>query len=862
MQVSRPALIVLSVVLVFSVFAPPRAAAQSVASGTIEGTVTDPTGGVVVGATVEMRNPITGFMRTTMTDSMGMFRFTNVPFNPYHIQVIAAGFAPSAQDVTIRTTVTVPVKFELTVAGITESVRVEAGAQDILENVPFAHSDLDLSTLNKLPTLSPGSGLSDAIVLTSPGVVADSNGFFHPLGDHAQTSFDIDGQPISDQQSKGFSTQIPVNAIENMEIVTGTPNAEYGDKTSLVVNATTRSGLGLTRPRGEVLAQYGSFGTPSVEANLGVGGPKAGWFIAANGLRSGRFLDTPEFNPIHAIGNNENTFNRFDFVPNNYDVVHVNLFLARNWFQIPNTLDTIGTDQRQKTETFDFAPGYQHTFSPKALLTINPFVRQDRVRYYPSPDPSSDAEAIVSQSRRLTNWGVRGDVSYVSGGRHNLKIGGQAMQTHLQENFGLGITDFTLNPVCLDRSGNPVLAPGVTDPNNCARSGFQPNDSFTPALLPLDLTRGGTSFQFAGKGNVNEFAGYVQDTMNVSNLTVNLGVRFDRYDAVSGAIKDWQAEPRVGVSYLIRPSGTVLRAGFAHTMETPYNENLLVAISPASQDLVTSFSAQGQAPLKPGSRNQFNVGLQQAINRYIQAEADYFWKFTDNAYDFGVLAFGSFNTPISFPIAWEKSKLDGVSLRVNSVNIKGFQWYTTIGHNRARYFPVGGGPFRIDHDQVFQQNTNLRYQWKTNGPWGGFTWRYDSGLVAGSVSTLQDALGFSAAEQSAIGFFCGSARATPDRLLTSADCNDSNFGATRVRIPATGTQDGDHNPARIAPHHIFDLGAGVDNLFAQKDSQRVTLRLTISNFTNNVALYNFHSTFSGTHFVGPRAYTGGIGFVF
>ena len=376
MQVSRPALIVLSVVLVFSVFAPPRAAAQSVASGTIEGTVTDPTGGVVVGATVEMRNPITGFMRTTMTDSMGMFRFTNVPFNPYHIQVIAAGFAPSAQDVTIRTTVTVPVKFELTVAGVTESVSVEAGAQDILENVPFAHSDLDLSTLNKLPTLSPASGLSDAIILASPGVVADSNGFFHPLGDHAQTSFGIDGQPISDQQSKGFSTQIPVNAIENMEIVTGTPNAEFGDKTSLIVNATTRSGLGLSKPRGEVLAQYGSFGTPSLETNVGVGGPKFGWFIAANGIRSGRFLDTPEFSPIHAIGNSENTFNRLDFVPNNKDALHVNLFLARNWFQVPNTLDQPDQDQRQKVVTFNIAPGYQHTFNPSTLLTINPFIHQ------------------------------------------------------------------------------------------------------------------------------------------------------------------------------------------------------------------------------------------------------------------------------------------------------------------------------------------------------------------------------------------------------------------------------------------------------------------------------------------------------
>src|SRR5262245_7084780 len=121
-------------------------------------------------------------------------------------------------------------------------------------------------------------------MLSSPGVVADSNGCFHPLGAHAQTSTAIGAQPISAQQSKAFSTHTPVNETTNTEGVTGTPNAEFGDKTSLVVNATTRSGLSLTKPRGSVLAQYGSFGAPSMESNLALGGPKVGWFIAANGL--------------------------------------------------------------------------------------------------------------------------------------------------------------------------------------------------------------------------------------------------------------------------------------------------------------------------------------------------------------------------------------------------------------------------------------------------------------------------------------------------------------------------------------------------------------------------------------------------
>jgi hypothetical protein len=540
MLYSRLTIIVVISLLVLFVFSSSQAAAQSVASGTVEGTVVDSTGGVVVGAMVDIRNPITGYQQTTVTDSAGMFRFNNVPFNGYHVQVTQSGFAPTAQDVNVRATVPVTVKIMLPVAGVSESVSVEASASDILETAPYAHADVDITTLAKLPLVSSGSGLSDAIILSSPAVVADANGFFHPLGDHAQTSYNIDGQPISDQQSKNFSTQIPVNAIQSMELITGTPNAEYGDKTSLVVNATTRSGLGLMKPKGDIVAQYGSFGTPSLETTLGLGGPKFGWFIAANGVRSGRFLDTPEFNPIHAIGNNENTFNRFDYVPDSKDTLHLNLFLARNWFQIPNTLDTLGTDQRQKAVTFDIAPGYQHTFGSSTLLTINPFIRQDRVHYYPSPDPSLDTEAIISQSRRLTNWGVRGDVSYVGGG-HNVKIGVQTMQTHLQENFSLGITDPGFNPVGVDADGNPAGASTLTNPNNCVRFGFQPNPGFAPALLPLDLTRGGTPFQFAGKGNINEFAGYIQDSMTFGGLTLNPGIRFHHYNAVAGTITDTKA---------------------------------------------------------------------------------------------------------------------------------------------------------------------------------------------------------------------------------------------------------------------------------------------------------------------------------
>src|SRR5439155_1382282 len=95
------------------------------------------------------------------------------------------------------------------------------------------------------------------------------------------------------QQSKLFSTQIPAIALQSMELVTGSPNAQYGDKTSLVVNATTRSALGVTKAFGNIDADWGSFGTGGGNIALGVGGRKYGNFIALSGIRSAHFLDTP-----------------------------------------------------------------------------------------------------------------------------------------------------------------------------------------------------------------------------------------------------------------------------------------------------------------------------------------------------------------------------------------------------------------------------------------------------------------------------------------------------------------------------------------------------------------------------------------
>jgi hypothetical protein len=121
------------------------------------------------------------------------------------------------------------------------------------------------------------------------------------------------------------------------------------------------------------------------------------------------------------------------------------------------------------------------------------------------------------------------------------------------------------------------------------------------------------------------------------------------------------------------------------------------------------------------------------------------------------------------------------------------------------------------------------------------------------MSSLEDALALMADQQAAMGFFCGNQFAMRDAPLTSATCTTSNYGATRLRVPAEGTADDIANPARIAPRHLFDLGVSADNLL-HTDRTKLRIRFSVINLSNKEALDNFLSTFSGTHFVTPRAY--------
>ena len=295
-------------------------------------------------------------------------------------------------------------------------------------------------------------------------------------------------------------------------------------------------------------------------------------------------------------------------------------------------------------------------------------------------------------------------------------------------------------------------------------------------------------YTYRGHSDIKELALFAQDTITVKNWVFNLGLRGDFYNGISIYR---QAEPRVGVAYNIKPTNTVLRFSYARILETPFNENLVLASNGCDDPVVNDLMATLQGypcltvPLTPGTRNEIHAGLEQAFGKYLVVDGEYIWKYTHRAYDFSILG----ATPITYPIEWDHSKIPGYAVRASVPNIHGFTAFVVFSSVAARFFQPqvsgigatpagqgGNGVFRIDHDEVFNSTAHLQYQPFKRGPWVGFNWRYDSGLVAGPVpcaggncnngpngtDSVVDFSELTPDQQFQAGLSCGGVFATPD----------------------------------------------------------------------------------------------------
>jgi hypothetical protein len=418
-------------------------------------------------------------------------------------------------------------------------------------------------------------------------------------------------------------------------------------------------------------------------------------------------------------------------------------------------------------------------------------------------DPSAQDTPVTAVSNRsLDNYGVNPSWTWILGS-HELKVGGVYKKIPIDEDFRFGITD-----------------PNFNDPAS---------PDFNPNLAPYDETRGGSEFRFQDSRTGTYYAGYVQDDIRVKGFTANLGLRYDHNDL---PVTDVQFEPRVGLAYYIRKSGTVLRASYNRVLYTPEYENILFSSSPEAAALappaVQSSRDLGGGVLEVHSevQNAFDVGFQQSLGSRLRLDVDFWNRQGHNAGDQDQFL----NTGIVFPLAFDAGDLHGWNARLEMAEIKGVKGYVSLGHTRAIYVapPVGGlfldagavddltaGPFLIDHDQKLQIQTGWIYTIRQSAVWVGTNIRYDSGLVTDA-----------------------------DPASLAAD-PDNSFAAPFV-VEHSGTP---LDPNRIKARTICDFSAGID---FDKYGAPLTMQVDLLNAFNEDGVYNILSVFGGTHVIPPR----------
>src|SRR5258706_796268 len=232
-----------------------------VTGATISGTITDASGGVIVGAGISVRNPATGIIRNTTADSAGFYTVPNLNPGPYEVKVTAMGFTTAVQsNLTLAVGAQQSLNIPMKVGETSQTVQVTEAAPQIELTSSTLSGQVESQTVLELPlngrdwaslaTLSPGVNALETQMPFESGAVRGNRGFGAQLtisgGRPTQNNYRLDGLSINDYGNGGpgsvIGVSLGVDAIQEFSVLTGNYSAEYGRTSGGVVNAISKSG--------------------------------------------------------------------------------------------------------------------------------------------------------------------------------------------------------------------------------------------------------------------------------------------------------------------------------------------------------------------------------------------------------------------------------------------------------------------------------------------------------------------------------------------------------------------------------------------------------------------------------------------
>ena len=573
--------------------------------GTISGMSNNGPGGSLAGANVKLTPAgLPESPRTTFTNDQGEYKFADLPAGEYTLQVSLSGFKQHTENVIVRGVTIQSIGLE--VEGVSASVTVVVQGDELKTTETAPASTFNQDKLATLPLVN--ERFEDAIPLV-PGVVRGPDGMLNLKGARSsQSGMVVNSANVTDPVTGESAINLPIEAVQSVEVVTNPYAAEYGQFTGAVTSVQTRSGSDkfhadatsfFPRPR----RRGGSFvGVEAFTPRLSFSGPLMKDKLKFFQSFEYRYVRTPvESLPALSRDTDLESFDSvsqidWDIDERNHLTGTLSFFPQKQRYVGLNTFNPQGVTPNFKQWGYLLAVNERRIINSNSVLESLFSVKQFDADVFPSsgPAPMDLAPDINSgsffnqQARQSRRYQALETYSFTPpkfAGEHFIKLGG-------------GISYATLDG---RNTSNPVN------------------------ILRGDGTRSET-LDYRGEGllsgNKTQILAYFQDKWTVNRrLTIDYGVRYDR-DNIAG---ENNVSPRVGFAFLPLVNGrTIVRGGIGIFYD---DINFNVATFDQLQSLIlTYFGADGSLPVSKLQRFEFTgdrLRTPRSINWNIQLDREW-----------------------------------------------------------------------------------------------------------------------------------------------------------------------------------------------------------------------------------------------
>ena len=700
----RFAAVSLAIVLMLGAAVPTSAQGDSAIHGIVKARADR---SALPGAVVELQGDALSSAMTTTTTAEGQFAFPRLVPGDYMLTVTHASFQDERYRLSLKPREVQTLELALALRPVQESVQVVANAIPSVFSPGSTH--LTSERLADLP-LTQRTNLPDAIVAAAPGMIRGHDDFVHIRGHEVALNPSINGVQFWENPHTVFSPGLGVDYIDSMNVMTGGYSAEYGNRFGGILDVVTKSGF-TVKNRGSLTIGTGSAQRHNAGFEFGGHTGRTGYYANLGGFTSDRFLSPPSPRSIHNTGRGLRSFGQLDFRASDSDYLKVVMIGDGVNFELPkeerDELLRPDFNNLQRTRSQSLIASWDHIHSTSTLMRTAFYQKWSSVHQFPETIDQYGAQ--TDAERTLRTFGLKSDITRFHG-RHVVKGGLDLVLLRPHED--------------LSYLSQPWITfthlPGVNESHVHFRG---PNRG--PGI-PRPVV-------FNGSETGGQASAFLQDKIQLTpNLTVDAGVRFDRY---SLAISESHVSPRVNAAYRF-PAGTVLFASYNHFYVPPPIENVL-----ASSAGLTSLVSEVGRPLPPVraiKENQFELGVTQPIAKVMNLGVTSYHRVSDDPPHTTLFPDSRFYTYASF----DKGKAYGMEIKADVPQIAdlGLSGFLNYALGRVWFYnPIHAGftteaahltdssRFLAPMDQTHTLTSGLTYHNKRTRLWGALAFEYGSG---------------------------------------------------------------------------------------------------------------------------------------